>query len=109
MPRFRCIDRGTLPTSGSGWRHVSTRNDGPVDAYLDELFDRLAGTGAAGWRALTEAQDHLAAAAADERQRGLDELAAGWRPAAGPARAGGTAPGPAAWGIAGVRQPRCVT
>ena len=32
-----------------------------VDRYLDALFDRLAGTGAAGRRALAEAEDHLPA------------------------------------------------
>ena len=36
---------------------------GPVDRYLDDLFDRLAGTGAAGRRTLAEAEDHLRAAA----------------------------------------------
>jgi hypothetical protein len=36
---------------------------GPVDRYLDDLFDRLAGTGAAGRRALAEVEDHLRAAA----------------------------------------------
>jgi hypothetical protein len=38
---------------------------GPVDEYLDEMFDQLAGTGAAGRRTLTEAEDHLRAAVAD--------------------------------------------
>lgn len=37
-------------------------NDSPIDAYLDQLFDRLAGTGAAGRRALVEAEDHLRSA-----------------------------------------------
>lgn len=32
---------------------------GPVDHYLDQLFDSLSGTGATGRRALTEAEDHL--------------------------------------------------
>ena len=38
--------------------------DGPVERYLDALFDRLAGTGQAGRRSLVEAEDHLRAAAA---------------------------------------------
>jgi hypothetical protein len=44
---------------------------GPVDAYLDEMFDRLAGTGAPGRRALTEAEDHLRAAATEGVESGL--------------------------------------
>jgi hypothetical protein len=46
---------------------------GPVDALLDEMFDRLAGTGAAGRRALAEAEDHLRTATADGVARGLSE------------------------------------
>lgn len=42
-----------------------------VDRYLDEMFDRLAGTGAAGRRALTETEDHLRAAASDGTAQGL--------------------------------------
>jgi hypothetical protein len=42
-----------------------------IERYLDELFDRLAGQGAAGRRALTEAEDHLRAAAADAVASGL--------------------------------------
>jgi hypothetical protein len=42
-----------------------------IERYLDELFDRLAGQGATGRRALTEAEDHLRAAAADAMARGL--------------------------------------
>lgn len=42
-----------------------------IERYLDELFDRLAGQGAAGRRALAEAEDHLTAAAADAVERGL--------------------------------------
>jgi hypothetical protein len=42
-----------------------------VDRYLDEMFDRLAGTGAAGRRALAEAEDHLRAAVADGLARNL--------------------------------------
>lgn len=46
--------------------------EGPVDQYLDELFDRLAGTGAAGRRMLAEAESHLLAATEDGRGQGLD-------------------------------------
>lgn len=35
-------------------------NGGAVERYLDRLFDRLAGTGARGRRALAEAEAHLA-------------------------------------------------
>lgn len=42
-----------------------------IDRYLDALFDRLAGTGAAGRRALAEAEDHLRAAVADSMANGL--------------------------------------
>jgi hypothetical protein len=42
-----------------------------IERYLDELFGRLAGRGAAGRRALAEAEDHLRAAAADAMARGL--------------------------------------
>lgn len=42
-----------------------------IERYLDELFDRLAGTGSVGRRALAEAEDHLHAAAADAMARGL--------------------------------------
>jgi hypothetical protein len=42
-----------------------------IERYLDELFDRLAGQGAAGRRALAEVEDHLRAAAADAMARGL--------------------------------------
>ena len=42
-----------------------------IERYLDELFDRMAGHGAAGRRALIEAEDHLRAAAADAVARGL--------------------------------------
>jgi hypothetical protein len=44
-----------------------------IEWYLDEMFDQLAGTGAAGRRALTEAEYHLRAAAADAMARGLPE------------------------------------
>jgi hypothetical protein len=42
-----------------------------IERYLDELFGRLAGTGAAGRRVLAEAEDHLRAAAADAMTCGL--------------------------------------
>ncbi len=51
-------------------------DDGPIDRYLDEMFDRLAGTGADGRRLLTEAEEHLTEAAAEGRARGLDAEAA---------------------------------
>ena len=50
--------------------------DGPVERYLDEMFDRLAGTGPAGRRLLAEAESHLFAAAEEGRARGLDAEAA---------------------------------
>lgn len=46
--------------------------DGPVEQYLDEMFDRLAGTGPAGRRMLAEAESHLLADVDDGRARGLD-------------------------------------
>ncbi|MEV0135147.1 permease prefix domain 1-containing protein [Dactylosporangium sp. NPDC050688] len=49
---------------------------GPIEQYLDELFDRLAGTGASGRRVLAEAESHLFAAAEDGVGRGLDAEAA---------------------------------
>jgi len=45
----------------------------PVERCLDDLFDRLAGTGAAGRRALAEAEDHLRSAVADGVARGLSQ------------------------------------
>ena len=44
-----------------------------IDWYLDEMFGQLAGTGAAGRRALMEAEYHLRAAAADAMAQGLPE------------------------------------
>ena len=44
-----------------------------IEWYLDELFDQLAGTGAAGRRALMEAEYHLRTAAADAMARELPE------------------------------------
>lgn len=55
--------------AGSGRRPDDA--DGAVDRCLDELFDELAGTGAAGRRALAEAEDHLRSAAAAEVERGV--------------------------------------
>jgi len=46
----------------------------PVEAYLDELFDRLAGTGRAGRWALAEAEDHLLSLVDEEKARGAGEL-----------------------------------
>ena len=55
---------------------TNSTGDGPVEQYLDEMFDRLAGTGPAGRRMLAEAESHLLAAAEEGRARGLDaELA----------------------------------
>ncbi len=48
-------------------------SESEVDRYLDELFDRLAGTGAAGRRALAEAEDHLRAAVAEGTARKLPQ------------------------------------
>ncbi|MFI7075247.1 MULTISPECIES: permease prefix domain 1-containing protein [Micromonospora] len=50
--------------------------EGPVEEYLDELFDKLAGTGAAGRRILAEAESHLLAAVENGLDRGLDQQAA---------------------------------
>jgi hypothetical protein len=44
---------------------------GHVDVYLDEIFDRLAGTGSTGRRALAETEDHLRAAVEDGVASGL--------------------------------------
>lgn len=50
--------------------------DGLVEQYLDEMFHRLAGTGAAGRRMLAETESHLLAAVEEGRARGLDAEAA---------------------------------
>lgn len=42
-----------------------------IDDYLDSLFDRLSGTGAAGRRAFAEAEDHLRSAAATNEETGM--------------------------------------
>jgi hypothetical protein len=47
-----------------------------IDAYLDELFDRLAGTGAAGRRSLADAEDHLRTAADEAIARGAEPIVA---------------------------------
>jgi hypothetical protein len=43
----------------------------PAEAYLAQLFDQLAGTGAAGRRLLVEAEDHLRCAIADLEATGM--------------------------------------
>jgi hypothetical protein len=57
---------------------MSSSADGPgaVDRFLDDLFDSLAGTGAAGRRALAEAEDHLRTATAEGRAGGLSQAEA---------------------------------
>jgi hypothetical protein len=42
-----------------------------VDSYLDQLFDRLAGTGRRGRRILAEAEDHLLHAVDEAHSRGV--------------------------------------
>jgi len=49
---------------------------GPVERHLDDLFDRLAGTGAVGRRTLAEADDHLRATIAEGVAGGQDQLEA---------------------------------
>ena len=44
---------------------------GAVESWLDEVFDGLVGTGAGGRRALVEIEDHLTAAVAEARARGM--------------------------------------
>jgi hypothetical protein len=58
-------------TSGNAETPAGADGTGAVDSYLDEMFDQLAGTGAAGRRAVDEAQDHLRASVADEVARGV--------------------------------------
>ncbi len=48
-------------------------NPEPIERYLDDLFNHLTGTGAAGRRALSEAEDHLLAATAEGTSKGLSE------------------------------------
>ncbi|MBO0822351.1 MAG: hypothetical protein J2P27_00660 [Actinobacteria bacterium] len=45
---------------------------GPVEHYLDALFDRLAGTGHSGRRSLAEAEDHLRLAMQTNISAGLE-------------------------------------
>jgi hypothetical protein len=54
-----------------------TPSPDPVEAYLDEAFDALAGTGPAGRRTLAEIEDHLREAAAEEASAGRGEAEAG--------------------------------
>lgn len=49
---------------------------GPVERFLDELFDRLAGSGRAGRRSLAEAEDHLLAATESAIADGISQDAA---------------------------------
>lgn len=49
---------------------------GPVDRALDDLFDRLSGTGRMGRRALAEAEDHLRSEVTEGLARGLTPGAA---------------------------------
>lgn len=42
-----------------------------VERYLDELFDRLAGSGAGGRRTLAEAEDHLREAVSAAMTKGM--------------------------------------
>ena len=79
-----------------------------IEWYLDELFNQLAGTGAAGRRALMEAEYHLRATAADATARGLPEdqaeheAVSRFGPAALMARKLRSAQGPGpAWSAAG--------
>jgi hypothetical protein len=48
-------------------------NPAPIERLLDDLFDRLTGTGAAGRRALAEAEDHLTTAYTEGREAGLSD------------------------------------
>jgi hypothetical protein len=50
--------------------------DGPVERHLDDLFDRLAGTGGVGRRTLAEADDHLRATIAEGVAAGRGQLEA---------------------------------
>jgi hypothetical protein len=47
--------------------------ESPVERLLDDLFDRLAGSGSAGRRALAEAEDHLRSSVDEGLARGLDQ------------------------------------
>jgi hypothetical protein len=54
-------------------------NPEPIERYLDDLFNHLTGTGGAGRRALSEAEDHLLAATAEGQAAGLSEVEAAKR------------------------------
>lgn len=58
---------GDLTESGQG-------DGSPVEEYLDRLFDRLAGTGSTGRRALDEVTDHLRASTAAGVAAGLSPV-----------------------------------
>jgi hypothetical protein len=47
--------------------------DGPVERYLNRLFDLMAGTGSAGRRTLVEVEDHLREAVADGVSAGMTQ------------------------------------
>jgi hypothetical protein len=49
---------------------------GAIDAYLDRLFNHLAGTGGRGRRILAEAEDHLLQAVEEATAQGADPTAA---------------------------------
>lgn len=74
-----------------------------VDAYLDQLFDLLSGTGRAGRRFLLEAEDHLREATGAGMSRGLPPEAAAAEAVARfgtPERvAAGFAPGARRWSL----------
>src|SRR5690348_4621953 len=65
----RCHRAGRRPGVGMT---TEIPDDGPVERYLDTMFDRLTGTGAAGRRMLAEAENHLLTATAEGRASGLD-------------------------------------
>jgi hypothetical protein len=62
--------------AGAGDAGAAGAAAGPVDEYLDRLFDLLAGTGAAGRRALGEVADHLQASTAADVAGGLSRVEA---------------------------------
>jgi cytochrome c-type biogenesis protein CcmH/NrfF len=53
-------------TDATDPRGATDDRDGPVELYLDEMFDRLSGTGRAGRYALAETENHLRAAVDEE-------------------------------------------
>ncbi|GAB3967059.1 permease prefix domain 1-containing protein [Plantactinospora veratri] len=61
--------------TGNGERGEASDQDEPaavgvLDRHLDQMFDQLAGTGAAGRRVLAEVEEHLRDAVADEMAQG---------------------------------------